>query len=469
VDDTARSVLAAAARRHGRELSALAYLVLQNRRASEEAAAAGLADSWRGLPAGSASEPARTTMVGAALRRALEFHGRIREIDAPAEGTPSALTLLSPLQRAVAGGHFLAGLSPETLAPAIGLPAERLRRELLTAEGAAGGRERLRRAVEWLVAGRAFAVTADQVEAALTLPPPRPVDPPRRLAWALGAAAVAVVVLAAVLLAAGRPPAASAPDPARSPESGGVSVGFPPGGSRGAGAWSGSPQLPLDDRLSLADCDIQPAGTPLAYRGWLTLGDLFAAGGDAPGAGTPVYALVTAGQAEWVGWQTTEGRPMFPRPVGRMACAVDPLTASATVFSVSDRWQPPAPMDGCPASPIQRYAGDHQVGGPSAFVLLPFDGEAWWSRRSIVLRVRIAPRPQADARITATARRLDGTRLIRLPVDSPPISESSPPTSNLYLWLRPVRLPTHGCWLVEVAVDGVGVGAAILPITAPPA
>jgi hypothetical protein len=102
-------------------------------------------------------------------------------------------------------------------------------------------------------------------------------------------------------------------------------------------------------------------------------------------------------------------------------------------------------------------------------MLLPFDGEAWWSRTSIVLRVRIAPRPEVGARITATAQRLDGSRSMSLPVDSPPISASTPPTSNLYLWLRPVRFPTAGCWLVTVAVDGVGVGAAILPISAPPA
>ena len=174
-------------------------------------------------------------------------------------------------------------------------------------------------------------------------------------------------------------------------------MGFPPGGPQGAGAWAGDQALPVDDRLTLADCDIQPAGTPIAYRGWLTLGDLFAAGRTAPGAGTPVYALVTEGPAEWVGWQTTEGRPMYPRPVGRMACAVDPLSGTSTVFSMADGWQPPAPMDGCPASPILRYAGDHQVGGPSAFILLPFDGEAWWSKTSIVLRVRIAPSPRTGS------------------------------------------------------------------------
>lgn len=404
-------------------------------------------------------------MVGAVLRRALEAHGQIREIDAPGEATPPALTLLSPLQRAVAGGHLVAAVSLEELAPALGMTVERVRRELVTAEGVGINRERLRRSLEAAVAGRALAVTAEQVEAALSLPPPRAIRDPRRVAWLVGSGAAALL-LAAVLLAAGQPPASSA-EPTSTPKSGGVAVGYPPGGPRGAGAWAGAEALPLDDRLTLADCDVQPAGTPIAYRGWLTLGDLFAGGRSTPSAGTPVYALVTDGPAEWVGWQTTEGRPMFPRPVGRMACAVDPLTASATVFSVADTWEPPAPMDGCPASPILRYAGDHQVGGPAAFILLPFDGEAWWSKTSIVLRVRIAPSPPPGGQITATARQLDGSRVISLPVDSLPIPESRPPTSSHYLWLRPVRFPTDGCWLISVAVDGVGVGAAILPITAP--
>jgi hypothetical protein len=462
VDDTARSVVAIAARRHGRELAALAYLVLQNRIASEQAAAAALADVLRP----ETGEPDWGSMVGAVLRRSLEAHSRVREIDVPGEATPPALTVLAPLQRAIAGGHLVASVPLDALAPALGMPIDRVRRELAAAEDIGINRERLRAALEAAVAGRAFAVTVEQVEAAFALPSPRVISTSRRLAWLAGAAAAAVVV-AALLIAAAQP-AASPPDPTSMPSTAAVGVGYPPGGTQGAGAWAGDRALPLpvNDRLTLADCAIQPAGTPLAYRGWLTLGDLFAAGRAAPGAGTPVYALVTDGPAEWVGWQTTEGRPMYPRPVGRMACAVDPLSGAATVFSVADGWKPPAPMDGCPASPIFRFAGDHQVGGPSAFILLPFDGEAWWSKTSIVLRVRIAPSPRPGARITARAMRLDGSRVMSLPVDSPPIPESRPPTSNHYLWLRPVRFPTDGCWLVSVAVDGVGVGAAIVPITA---
>jgi hypothetical protein len=461
VDEVARARLAAAARRQGRELAALAYLVLQNRTASEEAAAAGLADQLSLSPA-----PAWSATVGAVLRRSLEAHRHVREVDAPGEATPQALTRLSPLQRATAGAHLLASVPLADLAPPLGLPVERLRRELAAAEDIGGGPDDLRRPLESALSGRAFAVTGEEVEAAMTLPPPRPIHGSRRLAW-LGGAAATGVVLAGALMAVGQPSASSVPASTSTPAAAAVVPGYPPGGLQGAGAWAAEQALPRDDRLTLADCDIQPAGTPVAFRGWLTLGDLSAGGHGAPGAGTPVYALVTDGTAEWVGWQTTEGRPMFPRPVGRMACAVDPLTGAATVFSLADSWEPPAPMDGCPASPIIRYAGDHQVGGPNAYVLLPFDGEAWWSNTSIVLRVRIAPSPEPGSRITATAQQLDGSRVLSLPVDSEPIPDSRPPTSNHYLWLRPVTFPTDGCWLVTVSVDGRGVGAAILPITAP--
>ena len=156
MNDTARSVVAIAARRHGRELAALAYLVLQNRNASEAAAAAGLADVLRADP----DEPGWTSMVGAVLRRALEAHGRIREIDAPGEATPPALTHLTPLQRAVAGGHLVAGVSLEDLAAAVGMPVERVRRELAEAEDIGINRERLRSALVTALAGRAFAVAA---------------------------------------------------------------------------------------------------------------------------------------------------------------------------------------------------------------------------------------------------------------------------------------------------------------------
>ena len=174
VDDTARAGLAAAARRHGRELAALAYLVLQNRTASEEAAAAGLADVLC-----NGSNPAWSATVGATLRRALETHQRIHEVDAPGEATPPALTRLSPLQRAIAGAHLVAAVPLAELAPPLGLPLARLRRELAAAEELDGGQDDMRRALDSALSGRAFAVTAEEVEAATSRPPPRSIESPR--------------------------------------------------------------------------------------------------------------------------------------------------------------------------------------------------------------------------------------------------------------------------------------------------
>ncbi len=130
--------------------------------------------------------PTRTSrdwapLVGAVLRRALEAHGRIREIDAPGEATPPALTLLFPVQRAIAGGHLLAGVPLDDLAAALGMPVGRARRELVAAEGIGVNRERLRAALETASAGRAFVVTADQVEAAFALPPPGAVHASRAI------------------------------------------------------------------------------------------------------------------------------------------------------------------------------------------------------------------------------------------------------------------------------------------------
>ena len=230
----------------------------------------------------------------------------------------------------------------------------------------------------------------------------------------------------------------------------------------------GDQGLPVDDRLSLADCDIQPAGTPIAYRGWLTLGDLFAAGSASPGAGTPVYALVTEGPAEWVGWQTTEGRPMYPRPVGRMACAVGPLSGDRHRLQ-RGRWMGAAGahgrLPGFPDLPVRRRSpGRWPIGLHPAAV----------RRRGMVVedRDRAAGADRSltanRARITARAMRLDGSRAMSLPVDSPPIPESQAAHLEPLSLGAAGALPRRtGCWLVSVAVDGVGVGAAIVPVTAP--
>ena len=128
----------------------------------------------------------------------------------PARPPPPALTLLTPRQRAIAGGHLIGGVSLDALAVAIRMPVERVRRELVAAESIGVNRERLREVLQGVVAGRPFAVTAEQVEAAFALPQSRDARAPRRIVWLVGGAAAAVVMGAAVL-AAGQSPAPRAP------------------------------------------------------------------------------------------------------------------------------------------------------------------------------------------------------------------------------------------------------------------
>jgi hypothetical protein len=225
-------------------------------------------------------------------------------------------------------------------------------------------------------------------------------------------------------------------------------------------------RLPTDERLSLADCDIQPASTALTFRGWLPLRDL-SPSADATESARAVYTLVTSTTAEWVGWQTGEGRPMFPRPVGRLGCAVDPATGSATVYAVAESWEPPEMVDGCPSSPVSRYGPNLEMGGPNAFVLLPIAGRSWWSRDpGVEINVRIAPSPSAEARIRGLARPLGTGEALEFEVRGLSIGPDRPASSNHYVTLFGEAFPTAGCWLLSVAVEDEVVGSAVLPVTA---
>jgi hypothetical protein len=468
VDERARTASPALARRHGRELAALAYLVLQNREAAEQSAARGMANVLRRPFDASRPDEARLrdALIGATLRMALDAHPETPEIDPLAGPTArSSLTGLSPLQRAVAAGHLAGGVVTDRLAEELAVPVRRVRAELARGEAIAGGREPLRLRLIQRQAGLPFSVAPEAVESARIAPPAGR----RGSRWPLTALPIAAMLVAAMAVASTRdevPAGESAMMRARSEQPSAPVALLAPDKPADR---ENQPAPPLDARLSLGDCDIQPASTELAFRGWMTLGDLSAATAGTPDAGTPVYALVTAGTAEWVGWQIPEGRPMFPRPVGRMACAVNPVSTGVTVFAVPASWTPPQPKSGCPASPISLYAGDRQVGGPSAFVVLPRRGMSLSAEDpSLRMRVRIAPPPAAEARVTATARPLDGGRPLRLEVESGQISTTRPPTSDHYIWLRGVRFPTDGCWLVSVSVDGEPIGAAIVAVTKRP-
>jgi hypothetical protein len=158
---------------------------------------------------------------------------------------------------------------------------------------------------------------------------------------------------------------------------------------------------------------------------------------------------------------------MFPRPVGRLGCALDPVTARATVYAIPESWEPPAMMDGCPASPIATFGGNREIGGPHAFALLPFQRQGWWSHDpTLEINVRIAPLPATESEITALAWPLGPGHPVRFEVRGPPIPEDRPPSSSYFVTLSNATVPSEGCWLLAIAVDGQVVGSAVLPMTA---
>jgi hypothetical protein len=443
----------------GREMAALAYVVLQNRQDAQRSTTRAMADAVEqsrsvGWPRDGAELLAH--LESRVLRHALAVHTTSREVDVRPGGPGTSLPL-SPRQRAVTAAHGTR-IPFSVLAGELGVPVQRLTAELRSAQATAGSPEALD---AWLAVqdmGVAFDVPESSLRAALAARPS--LDHRLSPKWLLAAPGAVLVVAIALLVSA--PPTGV---PAWQ-----VGNGGPPGatGSASLGAGTDSPPVaaPMEPAsLTLADCNIQPAGSPLAYRGWLTLRDLTASA-TPDGAGLPVYALVTRSTAEWVGWQTPEGRPMFPRPVGRLGCALDPTTSVITVYVLSERWRPPRLVDGCAASPISQYGGNREIGGPRAFTLLPLPGQSWWANDpSVEILVRIAPSPSPEAHITAQARPMGFGKPIELEVESLPFPASRSRTSNHYVTLRSVVFPTDGCWVLSVAVDGEVAGFAVLPVT----
>jgi hypothetical protein len=454
VDANWRRAIAALSRRHDREFAALAYVVLDSREAAERSAAEGIADVLRHSP-GEISDlsEARNAMVGATLRRALEAHRTLREVDPlPGMAPDTLLARLTPVQRAVAAGHLSAGVTLKVLADELGQPVGRLASALSAAARVAGGEAVLAIRLKEHAAGVALSVSPEAIEQSLATPPVRP--PPNW--WRLPAIAAATMGVLAIAIGF-----RIASLPAGDPATAAASVA-PASWALATGA---GPALAIED-LTLRDCKIEPASTKLSFRGWLPLQDLVSSSDPNPAA-QPVFALVTRTTAEWVGWQTGQGRPMFPRPVGRLGCALDPATAKATVYAIPESWEPPAMMDGCPASPIALFGGNREIGGPHAFTLLPFQRQGWWSHDpTLEINVRIAPSPATESEITALAWPLGPGDPVRFEVRGPPISEDQPPSSSYFVTLSQATIPSEGCWLFAIAVDGQVVGSAVLPMTA---
>ena len=181
------------ARRYGREMAAAAYVVLENRRAAERAAAGGIADFLREHGAPQESESCLDhRLIALSLRRALAGDGRQHEIDPLADESLSrSLARLSGLQRAAATANLVSGASLTELSAALGEPEDRLRDALRTAIKLSDGRERLAGALQAQLADVSLSVTPGAVADALAAPPAERRRPPQAVLF--GGAAIVFV------------------------------------------------------------------------------------------------------------------------------------------------------------------------------------------------------------------------------------------------------------------------------------
>jgi DNA-directed RNA polymerase specialized sigma24 family protein len=242
-----------------------------------------------------------------------------------------------------------------------------------------------------------------------------------------------------------------------------------PAAGLGAASRPASPfALPAPGPITLADCKIAPADSPLAFAGWTTLAALDVHGGEAA-PGQPIYAVVTRGLAEWIGWQDHYTGPMYPPPIGRMGCIFDPSTRKTSLVGVDQDWQPNVMADGCPPSPIDKFGGYRELGGPHAWLLLPNDASVWHVGKNTIL-FRLSPTAQPGQSISAWTQPLADSPRVAAEIDSASaqlgLADSSGSGSQYYV--LSVRFTSSGCWVINVAIDGQVVGSAIAPIAASP-
>jgi hypothetical protein len=273
--------------------------------------------------------------------------------------------------------------------------------------------------------------------------------------WLLASAAVTVgLVLAAITLSMRGTP----PGDAASTLSAGVIA---------------SPTAPaIPPPVTLADCQIYPEDARLAFSGWATTDVLHVTGGRAA-PGQPVYAIVTRGLAEWMGWRSPDAGPIYPPPVGRMGCIFDPSTGDVSEIGVPMDWHPPAVIDGCPASPGDEYAGYQEIGGPRAWALLPTGPSGWVAGERAIILYRLSPPLAPGESISAWASPLDGGGRVDGAVDDVPpgaasgTPQASPRLDGFSYYVVEQPLPTSGCWVLDVAVNGRLAGSAITSVALP--
>jgi len=457
------AALATITTRFGRELTGIAYLVLQHHEGAADAVARGIADVWRRADEPEAMpdvERLRMALLGATARQALLGHRASRTVDPTTDGMPSALlTGLSPRARAAFALRHVAVLGDEDIAAALEITPDEARR--LLGPAADGAR---RSAPASMLAGLPVTVDPDRVRAALARPSDTTTS---RRPWV----AVAAFALALLLIRLAAAPNAESPDE-QSPQ--GVIAQQGPSapaagddgraGTLGADSqWSRSwPGRGLVPPFTLADCHIEPASLPISFAGWVTVEEIRATGVAPPGRS--VYAIVTRGDAEWIGYRYTHDRPVFPRPVGRLGCVFDPDSGSHVAIGVAQDWQPPSLADGCPASPISAFAGYRELGGPGAFVLVD-TRDAWWADDpELSFLVRVAPAPPTGSTVEAWLQPTGEGPQITATVGEPPADADA--SLLHYVRVGGIEIPEPGCWVMNVAVDGTVVGSAVLPLVA---
>jgi DNA-directed RNA polymerase specialized sigma24 family protein len=478
----------------GRPMTALAYLVLHNRIQAEAVVVDVLAHAWRHGDEADATPHLRTWLLGHTATMALHAQRRSHAVDvvlpgsALASGGPGragrdlpavirAVAELPPRQRAVVAVRYLALLDRTEAAAALGMSQEALKTDergalrrirtflpeavrdprtgvLPWAESvtdAANKRleERLTAALARLTDLLPSGIDAEEVRTALAAPPPpRPV--PWRAVGLLAALGVAVLVVVVFTILGGWAGSAGASPEAHSPAGAAVP-------SRPAGG------LPI----TLASCDIAPPDTPVSFAGWATGDTLHLPAAGLP-AGRPVYAVVTRGLAQMVSGRSSGGW-INPPPFSRLACLFDPATGALALAGVPYTWQPPAIIDGCPASPEDSFAGYREVGGPRAWFLLPTSTTSWVVGSLSSILFRLAHNVAQGQRLTGWVQPLAGGARIEGAIDSghpellAPSPGASPASQANYNFLN-LRFTGTGCWVMNIAVDGEVVGSAIVPI-----
>jgi DNA-directed RNA polymerase specialized sigma24 family protein len=451
---------------HGQAIGSFAYLVLQHQPDAERILAATLATALAHSDLPREPETLRLQLLRFAAREILRGSGQTGEV-APLLPDPGSSTDRMPLLAAIAelDPHermavvlsYAMDLPADTIAGVLHDDRVALRSDLNDARNhlqARVGEEpptepfdaRLRRALTEESAR--FRPVVDPQ--ALKLPAPRHDGLPgiARRWWPLAILGALIAGLAGFLWFAPTPSAVPAASTASRPASASSAIAAGP--------------------ITLANCQIAPADSPLAFRGWTTLAALDVHGGDA-GPGQPIYAVITRGMAEWVGWQEHYSGPMYPPPIGRMGCIFDPSTHATSLVGVDQDWQPAQMADGCPPSPIDEFGGYRELGGPDAWLLLPTDASTWGVGHDNEILFRLSPPAEPGQSVTAWAQPLANAPPVAAKI-GPRTSQdglSQPLGSGSRYYLMTVRFSSAGCWVINIEVNGRIIGSAIAPITGP--